>query len=76
MIVTSGEEASPHSAKDVEFTPLAEAGIAGRRFDDFEVRGGGPEVGAEEGGVVALPGRVDADADVDGGRVASGLGAW
>src|SRR5262245_28393135 len=60
--------------------PLAELRILGGRLDDFEVRGGGLEVGVEEGGVVAVAGRVDADADGDDGRVGrplvSGRRAW
>src|SRR5262245_3824008 len=42
---------------------LAELGVAGGRLDDFEVGGGGLEVGVEEGGVVAVARRVEADAD-------------
>ena len=56
--------------------PLAESGIAGGRLDHFEVGGGGVQVGGQEGDVVTVPGRVDADADVDNRRVASGRGAW
>ena len=57
---------------------LAEPGIAGGRLDHFQVRGSGLEVGIEEGDVVTVPGRVDADADRDGlgGQLASGRGSW
>ena len=58
---------------------LAKLGIAGGRLDDFEVRGGALEIRIEEGGIVAVARRVDADADGRGGarrffdgRVANG----
>jgi hypothetical protein len=53
--------------------------LCGMNVDDLQVGSGGLEVGAEEGGVVAVARRVDADPDGGGGRVggplASGIGA-
>jgi hypothetical protein len=45
---------------------LAEAGIADGRLREWEFVGGGLEVVAEEGGVVAVARRVDADAKAAG----------
>jgi hypothetical protein len=59
---------------------LTEAGVPGGGLDHLQVGRGGLEVGGEEGGVVAVPGRVDADPDVDdervGGPLVGGPGAW
>jgi hypothetical protein len=54
---------------------LPEAGIAGGRLRELEFVGGGLEVVAEEGGVVAISGRVDADAAAPG-RLRSGSLVW
>ena len=55
------------------FEALAEEGIAGGRLGEGEFVGGGLEVVAEEGGVVAVAGGVDADAERR--RCAGGCGA-
>jgi hypothetical protein len=59
---------------------LAEAGVPDGGLGHLQVGRGGLQVGGEESDVVAVPGRVDADADVDDGRVGgplvSGPGAW
>ena len=49
------------------FEPLAEQGVAGGGLGEGQFVGGGLEVVAEEGGVVAVAGGVDADADAGGG---------
>ena len=47
---------------------------AGGGFDHLQVRGGSLEVGIEEGGVVAVARRVDADADVGDWRLGADVG--
>jgi hypothetical protein len=66
------------AAGDV-FEALAELGVAVSGLGEGPFVGGGLEVGAEEGGVVAVAGGVDADADGSGraavaGRRGGGLG--
>jgi hypothetical protein len=61
-----------------EQEPLAQLGIAGGGLTEGEFGGGALEVVAQEGGVGAVAGRVDADADTDGtrGRLRNGLALW
>ena len=48
---------------DDAFEALAEEGVAGGRFGKREFVGGWLKVVAEEGGVVAVAGRINTDAD-------------
>ena len=54
------------------FEALAEEGVAGGGLGEGEFVGGGLEVVAEEGGVVAVAGGVDADAEA-AGRLRGGM---
>jgi hypothetical protein len=57
---------------------LAEQGIADARLGEGEFGGGGLEIVAEEGGIMAVAEGVDADADANGrgGRLRVGVGVW
>ena len=61
--VETDDEVNRAVALDDAFEPLAEEGVAGGRLGEGEFGGGGLEVVAEEGGVVAIAGGVDADAE-------------
>ena len=67
-------EVDPAVLGDEVDEPLTELGIAGGGFDHPQVRGGSLEVGIEEGGVVAVARRVDADADVGDWRLGADVG--
>jgi hypothetical protein len=60
---------------DDAFEPLPQEGIAGGRLGELEFVGGRLEIVLEEGGVVAVAGRVDADAAASG-RLRSGGVVW
>jgi hypothetical protein len=57
------------------FEPLPQGGLAGRRLGELQLGSGGLEAVVEKGGVVAVPGGVDADAKA-ARRLRSGSGAW
>jgi hypothetical protein len=60
--VETDEEVNGAVAAGDSFDALSEVSVAFGRFGEGEFGGGGLEVVAEEGGVVAVAGRVDADA--------------
>ena len=61
--VETDEEVNEPVALDDAFEPLPEQGVASGGRGELQFVGGGLEVVAEEGGVVAVAGGVDADAD-------------
>jgi hypothetical protein len=73
--VETDDEVNGAVALDDAFESLAEESVAGGRFGELEFVGGGLEVVAEEGGVVAIVGRVDADAEASR-RLRSGNVVW
>jgi hypothetical protein len=73
--VETDDEGNGAITLDDAFESLSEEGVAGGRFGRPEFVGGGLKVVAEESGVVAIAGRVDADANVMR-RLRSGNVVW
>src|SRR5207253_3230171 len=73
--VETDDEVARAVALDDAFEALAEQGVAGGRFREGQLVGGGLEVVAQEGGVVAVAGGVDADATA-ARRLRSGSRVW
>jgi hypothetical protein len=73
--VETDDEVNRAIAPDDAFEPLSEEGVAGGRLGKREFGGGGLEVVAEKSGVVAIAGRVDADADASR-RLRRGKVVW
>src|SRR5262245_8674579 len=78
-ILAGGVEADDEEARAVAagdlFEPLPELAVAGGRLGELEFLGGGLEVVAQEGGVVAVARGVDADAEA-ARRGRGGRGLW
>jgi hypothetical protein len=73
--VEADDEGDGRVAPGDVFQAPPELGVAVGGLGEGEFSGGGLEVVAEEGGVVAVAGGVEADADA-GGRLRSGGGLW
>jgi hypothetical protein len=73
--VETDDEVNGAELVDDTLEPLAEEGISGGRLGELKFVGGGLEVVAEEGGVVAIAGGVNADADASR-RLRSGNVVW
>ena len=73
--VETDDEVNGAIALEDAFESLPEEGIADGRLGELEFGGGGLQIVAEEGGVVAIAGRVDADAEASR-RLRSGSVVW
>ena len=73
--IEADDESDGRVAAGEEFEPLSELGVAVGGLGELEFGGGGLEVVAQEGGVVAVAGGIDADADA-GGRLRGDGGVW
>ena len=73
--VESDDEVDGRVALGDALEALSEEGVSGGGLGELQFVGGGPEVVMEEGGVMAVAGRVDADAAASG-RLRGGSGLW
>ena len=79
-VLAGGVEANDEQARAVAagdlFEPLPELTVASGGLGELEFLGGGLEVVAQEGGVVAVARRVDADAEAARAGRTGAVGAW